>query len=193
MRVFVKPLACLVSSGLAGDIFGMALALMVFTLARPAVLAQPAGPGTGTGNDLLDPMTALTQQQWGEVDAAINRALAWIAKQQRPNGSFPTYDTGQPAVTSLATMAFLARGHLPGEGPYSAVIDDAIEFVLTCQQPAGLLAKVPTSRHQPDWRRDPRRTAPYNHAISSVFLCEVYGMTSRDKSIRIRSAIELAL
>ena len=191
MRVFVKPLACLVPSGLFSDIFGMALALMVFTLTRPTVLAQPADPGAG--DDFSDPMTALTQQQWDKVDAAIDRALAWIAKQQRADGSFPTFDTGQPAVTSLATMAFLARGHLPGEGPYGAVIDDAIEFVLTCQQPTGLLAKVPTSQHQPDWGMDPRRTAPYNHPISSVFLCEVYGMTSRDKSMRIRRAIERAL
>ena len=186
MRLVPRPLSGFFAGGLGCAVFGMALALM-----GPAVPGQPGGPGAE--DDPFDPMTVLTQQQWGKVDAAIDRALAWIAIQQRADGSFPTYDTAQPAVTSLAAMAFLARGHLPGEGPHGAVIDGAIEFVLTCQQPAGLLAKAPTSRHQPDWRKDPRRTAPYNHGIGSVFLCEVYGMTSRDKSIRIRSAIERAL
>jgi hypothetical protein len=30
---------------------------------------------------------------------------------------FPTDDVGEPAVTSLCLLSFLATGHLPGERP----------------------------------------------------------------------------
>src|SRR5690242_5064127 len=64
------------------------------------------------------PVTVLPPSEWRRVDTAVNRALDWLANQQRPDGSFPTITTGQPAVTSLCIMAFVSHGHLPGSGRF---------------------------------------------------------------------------
>ena len=51
--------------------------------------------------------------------------------------SFPSNPVGQPAVTSLAVMAFLSRGHLPGQGRYGQQINRAIDIVLDQQSRRG--------------------------------------------------------
>ena len=80
---------------------------------------------------------------------------------------------GQPAVTSLSVMAFLSRGHQPGNGPYGDRLNRAIDFVLSCQLPNGLISL------QTNDPSDPLETAQYaavyNHAISGLMLGEVYG------------------
>ena len=81
----------------------------------------------------------LNPDQWKSVDETVDRGLAWLASQQLPDGSIPSMDTGQPAVTSLAVMAFLSRGHRPGAGPYGEVIDRGIDFVITQQRDATTL------------------------------------------------------
>src|SRR6476469_9175158 len=80
------------------------------------------------------PANVLSPEQWRRVDASVNRALRWLVSQQDPNGSFPTMDLGQPGVTSLCVLAFMAHGHGPGDGVYGKRIDQAVEFVLRCQK-----------------------------------------------------------
>jgi len=135
--------------------------------------------------DVLDP------SEWKVVDETVDRALTWIAQQQIADGRFRTLDTGQPAVTSLCVLAFLSRGHIPGEGPYGQQIDKAIDYVLSRQQGSGIIASIaPTLPMQ---AHNPTHTAIYNHAISGLMLTEAYGMTAREDANRIRSAIERAV
>lgn len=139
--------------------------------------------------------SALSKQQWQRVDSSVDRGLAFLAAQQHSDGSFPTAIGGQPAVTSLAIMAFLSRGHKPGSGPYDEVLARAIDFVLSCQEPDGLIAldKLPfTNNDAITWERRPH-TATYNHAISGIMLGEVYGMCDPDRDEEVRLAIEAAL
>ena len=137
----------------------------------------------------------LSAQEWQRVDAAVRRALQWLAAQQQSDGSFPTLNTGQPGVTSLCTLAFMAHGHLPGEGPYGARLQQAVEFVIRCQKPNGLIALV-----GPDGRQISRNIhhdigspAAYNHAISSLTLSELYGAARPADTQRLKTAISLAL
>src|SRR5262245_58026363 len=76
----------------------------------------------------------LSEREWRELEQAMDNGLAYRAMRQRPDGSFETDDTGQPAVTALAALAFLARGHSPAEGRYGDALSKAIDYVLTCQQ-----------------------------------------------------------
>src|SRR5262245_989732 len=88
------------------------------------------------------PANVLTAEQWRRVDAAVSRALKWLATEQQPNGSFRTLDMGQPAISSLCIMAFMAHGHVPGQGPYGARLEKATEYVVSCQKPNGLVTKL---------------------------------------------------
>ena len=132
---------------------------------------------------VISEQVPVSETEWARIEASVDRALAWLADQQQGDGSFPSRLDGQPAVTSLCAMAFLARGHLPGEGPYGAHIDRAIDYVLASQNAEGIIARIPGNGHN----------ATYNHAISSVMLCEVYGMNDPDQSKRIHDAIGRAL
>src|SRR5262245_66521970 len=86
------------------------------------------------------PLSAVVSRaKWQQIEESVDRALTWLAAQQASDGSFPTLQQGQPAVTSLCVLAFLSRGQQPGLGPYGQRINRAIDFVLSCQQSNGLL------------------------------------------------------
>ena len=77
--------------------------LMAAGLSLPATgaddVARPLAKGAGTR-----PLAAvLSPAKWQQVENAVDRALAWIASQQLTDGSFPTVDSGQPAVTRSAS------------------------------------------------------------------------------------------
>jgi hypothetical protein len=140
--------------------------------------------GASTPEPLAD---AITPQAWTHVEQAIDRALAWLAKEQGSDGSFDAPDTAQPAATSLAIMAYLSKGHVPGEGPYGKHIEKGIDFVLRCQRGDGLLARAGSGSGGSG------KTANYNHAIAGLMLTEVYGMTDRARAAKLKPAILKAL
>ncbi len=142
------------------------------------------------GNDY--PSDVLTPEKWLAVDVSIERALAWLAQQQQRDGSFPTLPSGQPAVSSLAVMAFQAAGHESERGEYGTAIERAIEFVLTTQREDGLFSFVKPVARVTNWHQA-THTAMYNHAIAGLMLSESYGMTSQKKLDELTIAIEKGL
>jgi hypothetical protein len=72
-------------------------------------------PSIAESSDLS---SALPPGEWSRVEAAVDKGLQWLASQQADDGSFPSDEIAQPAVTSMAVMAFLSRGHMPGQGLY---------------------------------------------------------------------------
>lgn len=138
------------------------------------------------------PSEVLTPEKWQALDTSIERALGWLAQQQQRDGSFPTLPTGQPAVSSLAVMAFLAAGHEPELGEYGPAIERAIEFVLTTQREEGLFSFVKPIAPVTNWHQA-THTAMYNHAIAALLLTESYGMTSDRKLDELTIAIEKGL
>lgn len=170
---------------------GLVLGLLLLTsIASPGSAAEP----TSTTARQIEIRAGLSTQQWSQVEATIDKALAFLSRQQRSDGSFPVPSgsnrLAQPGVTALGVMAFLSRGHLPGEGPYGQAISRAIGFVLSCQQKDGLLAL-----EHPDQARGilVAECAVYNHAIAGLMLSETYGMTTGQTNKRIRSSLEIAL
>ncbi|MHC4983232.1 MAG: prenyltransferase/squalene oxidase repeat-containing protein [Planctomycetota bacterium] len=118
-----------------------------------------------------------------DVDQAIDKALAYLAGKQLPNGSFECPMRGNTAVTSLCVMAFLAKGYTPDTGPYGKVINRAIDHVLSCQHSNGLLVAERGMSHGP----------MYSHGISTLMLSEVSGMVTPERQEKIDKALSKAL
>ncbi len=100
------------------------------------------------------------------ADDAIARALAYLKTTQKDSGAW-TFGDGREAtsITSLSVMAYLACGHVPDEpGPYRETIEKGILYVVSHQQPNGLL--VSNTINGP----------MYCHGISTLMLAEVVGM-----------------
>jgi hypothetical protein len=137
----------------------------------------------------------LTQHEWDYVNRSVDRALEWLGSQQNPNGSFPTQPTGQPAVTSLCCMAFLAQGHLPGEGKYGDSLKRALAYIVSCQKRNGVLAEV--APNGPNVSRRVQHhigyTVSYNHAIAGLVLAESYAMGGSESTEAIEPVIQQAL
>jgi hypothetical protein len=101
------------------------------------------------------------------LDRLVDKGLAFLASKQLEDGSFPTHSGAEPAVTSLCVMAFLSRGHRPGDGQYGDCINRGIDYVLGVQD-AATGAVFPRNLRQQALRGN------YNHAISALMLCDAY-------------------
>ncbi|WP_435020451.1 prenyltransferase/squalene oxidase repeat-containing protein [Tundrisphaera sp. TA3] len=116
-------------------------------------------------------------------DAAIAKALAYLQRSQKADGGWDAGFGRATSTTSLAVMAFLAAGHVPGRpGPYRDAIDRGIDYVLDHQKPNGML--VSNTSHGP----------MYCHGISTLMLAEVVGMIPDPEAAdRARAALAKAV
>jgi len=160
------------------------LIFSTFVQVTTVVAREPTDAGQESA---LSVNSALTTSQTRQLDRAVDQGLEFLSRHQRTDGAFESLDLAQPAVTSFCVMAFLSRGHLPGEGPYGEQINRAIRFVLSTQQPDGLLCNI--TRGTEDWKL----RGSYNHAIAGVMLGEVYGMTGEQSQEPVRKALSRAL
>ncbi len=144
--------------------------LIVATLAAPVSRAQLAE---------ASPLRA-------RVDQSVERGLRYLADTQLPNGAYHGDSGSTAAIPALAGMAFLSKGHLPGEEPYGDVVNRAIDYVLDCA----------------DMRPDARfrgyfggrgNGRMYAHSIATLFLSEVSGMVDPDRQARMDPIIQKAV
>ncbi len=107
--------------------------------------------------------------------SAVNGGLVWLAAQQIQEGpaagAWPCDNARyQPAVASLAGLAFLANGHLPGPDGYGLVVRQAMAYVQGTMAGDGYLG-------QGD------RSGMYIHAICALFGLSYLGMSpDRDEN-----------
>src|SRR5436190_14304559 len=141
------------------------------------------------------PANVLSADEWRRVDIAVNRAIDWLVTQQKPNGSFPTLDTGQPGVTCLCMMALISHGHVPGDKRFGTHLEKATDFAISCQKRNGLVTLLGPDSPEIDRNLDHEigTCAAYNHAISSLTLSEVYGMNDGERARRIQAVINKSL
>ncbi len=149
-----------VASGPPGSQRGRPL-LMSDDVATPAASVAPLpgsqGPGRLTAPDSpyaqrsVEQRKPLIEKLGGtkESEAAVGRALAYLARFQEPDGRWTYVADDAPAghraraphdmaYTSLALLAFLAQDHAPNKtGPYREVVERGVAFLLRNQDVNG--------------------------------------------------------
>jgi hypothetical protein len=124
-----------------------------------------------------------------ESEAAVARALKWIAAHQLSDGSWSFDHTrapkcgkkcGEPgdmpeariAATAMALLPFLGQGHTQREGEYKTTVDRGLYFLMKSIKYSGANGSL----HERDGRM-------YGHGLASIVLCEAYGLT-QDPTLR---------
>ncbi|MEI8138358.1 MAG: prenyltransferase/squalene oxidase repeat-containing protein [bacterium] len=110
-------------------------------------------------------------------DEAVDKGLSFLAKSQTKDGAIG--EKQSPAITSLAVMAFLARGHTPGLPPYGDVINHGIDFILTTPDTKGTMMGG--------------QGQMYSHNIACLMLSEVSGMVDPERQARIDAILPRAI
>jgi hypothetical protein len=118
------------------------------------------------------------------VDKAVEKALAYLnATQDKTDGGWRSQGANKSAaVTSLAVMAFLSAGHVPGEGRYGETVEKGVLWVLKQQRPNGLIATENAGGQE-----------MYHHGIATLMLAEVAGMTEGPLAEEVRKKLEKAV
>jgi len=146
--------------------------------------------GVFAGCGLLRSSGATLAENVGRVDwltpdaeKSIERGLVYLASHQHPDGSFGSGAyRGNVAVTSLAGMAFLAEGSLPGRGRFGKELSRALDYVLGQCRENGLILNVGAASRGP----------MYEHGFATLFLAECWGSSSRpDLKDKLTRAVRL--
>lgn len=110
------------------------------------------------------------------TERAVTKGLEWIARQQRPDGTWSLagpYADGvnidnRLAATAMALIAFQGHGDTHKGGKYEKAVARGWQALLKMQNPDGQFTfpNIQTSH------------TLYSHAQATIVACELYGMTS---------------
>jgi hypothetical protein len=100
---------------------------------------------------------------------AVDKGLAWLAKQQRPDGGWAVDKESAVAPTGLALLAFLGSAYTDqGNHPYVATVRKGLDYLIASQEKA----------------------APRERAIAALALAEALSLTSAP---RLKAPVQKAL
>jgi len=162
----------------------------LIVLTALVLLFAPAGRGGDAAEADTAPGTPLVNDR---ATRAIKRGTRFLLRLQQADGSWHSNagkkvnETYRPfakgqnvphvGVTSLAVLALLAGGHMPGRGPHGDAMDRAVDFICDKVQPhTGYIAA--------------HGTRMYSHAFATLALAEVYGASRRE---RVRNKLQEAI
>ncbi len=136
-----------------------------------------------TSSLLSQAITDPVFSEWrAKVDPAVENALEYLERAQKPDGTFPEGYGDSTGIPSLVGMAFLSKGYLPTEGTHAQTLNRCIDLVLDSQKDDGLFQKGNAG------------TGPmYAHNISTLFLSEVSGMVDPARQEKIERTLPKAL
>jgi len=117
-----------------------------------------------------------------QIERAIENGLGFLARSQnQKEGSWRSDSGDYPvAMTGLAGLALMSSGSTPTRGPHAPNVARAVNFVLSMQQPNGLISSPEESGH-----------SMYGHGFAMLLLAQAYGMEEDvTKQRRIKAALE---
>jgi hypothetical protein len=115
------------------------------------------------------------------VEAAVDRALRYLASNQSSEGTFNDSYGRSVGVVSLVGMSFLSAGHTPGNGEFTENLQRCLDYVVDSQRPTGLLDKG-----------DSGHGLMYAHTIATLFLSECSGMVDPETQARLSPVLARA-
>lgn len=136
---------------------GMLIAVVVLCLTSVRVMGQSSAP------------SHLPKGITSETKAAIDRGLAYLARNQDRQGSWSNrgaYGEYPVAMTALAGLALLMDGNTTTQGRYAPQVDRAATYLVRSTTPSGLIA-----------RSEVESRPMFGHGFSMLFLGQLYGMT----------------
>jgi len=138
----------------------------------PAPTDPPAAPAHDPLSEVVPNSTtaqnnAAADEITPQLETAVQRGLKYLAESQKPEGTFGDDRWGRTvAITSLACLALMADGNLPGRGTYGENVERGMRHVVDSVSESGLIAG------------DQAAAPMYGHGFATLFLGEVYGMTA---------------
>ncbi len=124
-----------------------------------------------------------------ETLRAVLKGLDFLAAKQAEDGSWISDPGGQAypvAMSGLAGTAFLSHGNSPTRGHYAKNVQGAVEFLVRCATPTGLITGPTQDGGSP----------MHGHGFALMFLACAYGMTNKESLRRqvqavVRKAVTL--
>lgn len=98
-----------------------------------------------------------------QLEQCVQRGLDYLARTQKPDGSWPGSYGNVSGVAGVCMLSFLAHGDTPDQPKYGPVIRKAIDYMIRTQESNGLLSGSGGS-------------PMYSHGFATLALAEVYGM-----------------
>ncbi len=142
---------------------------------------MPQGTLAGRGKKARGALVA-SQGGTAASEVAVNTGLKWLAKHQKPDGSWSfkhgpddpgAYDSSTGA-TGLALLAFLGGGHTHKSGDYMKQVEKGLAYLGTQMKVSGAGG---------DLRMPGEGQGMYTQGICTIALCEAYAL-SKDKNLR---------
>lgn len=104
-----------------------------------------------------------------ETLKAVKLGLDYLARSQGNDGGWHDTQGGEAypvAMTALAGTALLAHGDSPTRGHYAPQVQGAVEYLLACKTPSGLITGAGQESGRP----------MHGHGFALMFLASAYGM-----------------
>ena len=133
-----------------------------------AIIKSPVTMRSMTGSRTPGSIGAMTRGGAGYGDAtteaAVLKALRWLKKTQKPNGSWDPVPT---ANTALAILAYLAHGETPMSKEFGPTVEAAMQYLVDAQykDKNGVVRFKGSDGNE------------YAFLLATYALCETYGMT----------------
>jgi len=117
-----------------------------------------------------------------ETEAAVQRALTWLAKEQKADGSWGLPEGGYvTGVTGIALLAFLGSGQTPASPEHGTSIRNGLRYLLSVQDREGCVGE---------------RGMKYllGHAIATAALAEALAMSNAGQDAKpVQKAVDFLI